>query len=176
MLKAANPRIEYATRLAIDVGFAEKKRSTGIYSSDGILDLNCHFGSVAGLLREYIKPPGCPVLIIIEAPLSQCYRVDNANPKRRGEFEKGRCWWVNAGATTMIAAQRILWDLSLLEQNEIYVLEGFLSNKKTRTDHKDDAQALIQASMQTPWIMPEKDWESSMRGWDLVPPVVVAGT
>ncbi len=67
------------------------------------------------------------------------------NPQIRGQFEKGRGWYHGPGVATYAAAIRFLQELILLISNgetPVYLAEAFLSFKKNRTPHGDDAKII----------------------------------
>ena len=83
--------------------------------------------------------------IVLEAVLSTYHRPDG-NPDIRGDFEKRRGWYYGPGVSTFAAAIRFLQvlDQKLPEGiRPIPIVEGFLSYKKIRTQHADDAQRLL---------------------------------
>ena len=83
--------------------------------------------------------------IILEAVLSTYHRP-NGNPDIRGDFEKGRGWYYGPGVSTFAAAIRFLQvlDQTLPEGNRpIPLVEGFISYKKIRSQHSDDAWRLL---------------------------------
>jgi hypothetical protein len=164
--------------VVIDIGYSSKARSCGVASSSGVVAKKLRFGDavneVAKRLRDCEKDP----LLVIEAPLSM-YHDDHCKPGRRGEFEKGRAWYYGAGAVTCLAAIRLLEKLATHEtfkgrlKRRVFLAESFLSNKTKRTDHSDDAQAILDPFWKVEPAMFHKDVEPSSRLVEGVPPIRV---
>lgn len=141
--------------VAVDLGFAKKRRSCGLawQSPSGDLVSDClKFGQcidkVAALLAE--NPAS---VLTVEAPLSGLFD-SGGNPTPRMPFEKicregkthQRYWYVGAGAAVGLGAAFFFTGLSrLLPQNSVTVnvFEGFVSFKEKPTKHKEDACALL---------------------------------
>jgi len=130
--------------IAIDVGYSAKTRSCGYTHSGTTQTRNLYFGECIDATRDLLVQKGAH-LLILEAVLST-YHHPNGNPDIRGDFEKGRGWYYGPGVSTFAAAIRFL---QILDQQlpktiaAIPLVEGYLSYKKTRTEHCDDARRLL---------------------------------
>ena len=144
--------------LIVDVGFSSTEPTSGVWNGTGEPHV-VTFGDLVELAtREVRKASPQPLNLLLEAPLSVAFH-QNGNPTRRCcDTYKGkhRDWYVNAGATTLIAACRLLWALHRCErQRDVRLFEGFASFKsaqdtpKTKAareeKHKDDALDLKNA-------------------------------
>jgi len=130
--------------IAIDIGYSARARSCGFTYTGASSTETLFFGQCIEATQELIKKAGAHTLIL-EAVLSTYHRPDG-NPDIRGEFEKGRGWYYGPGVSTFAAAIRFLEMLDQeLPQNirPLPLVEGFLSYKKSRTEHCDDAQRLL---------------------------------
>lgn len=130
--------------IAIDLGYSAHTSSCGFTHSDASESANLQFGACIEATRELIQARG-PHILILEAVLSTYHRPDG-NPDIRGDFEKGRGWYYGPGVSTLAGAMRFLQvlDQTLPESiRPIPLVEGFLSYKKSRTEHYDDAQRLL---------------------------------
>lgn len=130
--------------IAIDLGYSAKVRSCGFAHSGAVETHNLFFGECIAAAAELINAQG-PHMLILEAVLST-YHLPNGNPEIRGDFEKGRGWYYGPGVSTFAAAFRLLQVLDGQLQESIRPLplvEGFLSYKKNRTEHCDDAWRML---------------------------------
>jgi hypothetical protein len=131
--------------IAIDMGYSANTRSCGFSHSGSTETQTLRFGDCITTTVELLKQQG-PHLLILEAVLSTYHRPDG-NPDIRGDFEKGRGWYYGPGVATYAGALRFL---QVLDQRlpkamqAIPLVEGFLSYKKTRTQHCEDARRLLQ--------------------------------
>ena len=137
--------------IAVDLGYSSSKRSCGIaWSWDLSHPIQLQFGPaidrVASLMLESTDS-----ILIIEAPLST-YHGKDGNPGYRGEFERGRGWYYGAGASTYIAALRLVDELAKrLPAGQVrYIAEAFLSHKEAPTPHKHDASIICREFWHTP--------------------------
>lgn len=131
--------------IAIDIGYSANTCSCGFTHSGTHETRNLRFGDSITATRERITEQG-PHLLILEAVLSTYHRPDG-NPDIRGDFEKGRGWYYGPGVSTYAAALRFLQilDRQLPKYLQpIPLVEGFLSYKKNRTAHCDDARRLLE--------------------------------
>lgn len=130
--------------LAIDLGYSAKMPSCGFTHSGASSLKSLHFGAAIHEACALLKEAG-PHLIILEAVLST-YHAPDGNPDIRGDFEKGRGWYYGPGVSTYAGALRFLNVLDTqLPRNipPIPLVEGFLSFKKTRSQHSEDARRLL---------------------------------
>lgn len=130
--------------LAIDLGYSAKMPSCGFTHTGASSLQSLHFGEAVRQACELIQQAG-PHLIILEAVLSTYHNADG-NPDIRGEFEKGRGWYYGPGVSTFAGALRFLTVLDAQLPRKIAPLplvEGFLSFKKTRSQHSEDARRLL---------------------------------
>ena len=130
--------------VAIDIGYSAQTASCALTYSDTRETKTIQFGECIETTRHLIEKKGKHI-IILEAVLSTYHRPDG-NPDIRGDFEKGRGWYYGPGVSTFAAATRFLQvlDQKLPEDiRQIPIVEGFLSYKKIRTQHADDAQRLL---------------------------------
>lgn len=130
--------------LGIDLGYSAKLPSCGFAHGDCPTPTSVDFGGVIGLTRDLFLATGIHI-VVLEAVLST-YHAANGNPDIRGSFEKGRGWYHGPGVTTYAAAVRFL---SVLDKElphsmrPVPLVEGFLSFKKARSAHSDDADRLV---------------------------------
>ena len=130
--------------LAIDIGYSAQTASCALTDSGSRKTQTMQFGECIETTRHLIEKKGKHT-IILEAVLSTYHRPIG-NPDIRGDFEKGRGWYYGPGVATFAAAIRFLQVLDQKLPKEIRpipIVEGFLSYKKTRTQHADDAQRLL---------------------------------
>ncbi|NBB80896.1 MAG: hypothetical protein GVY36_15850 [Verrucomicrobia bacterium] len=130
--------------LAIDLGYSAKMPSCGFTHSGTKTLRSLRFGDVIGETCALLKKKG-PHLLILEAVLST-YHGPDGNPDIRGDFEKGRGWYYGPGVSTYAAAIRFLAVLDAELPPKIApipLVEGFLSFKKTRSQHSEDARRLL---------------------------------
>ena len=126
--------------VGIDLGYSSGKKTCGIAVAGEFSD-DCTFGECIDRTRQAIRDAsGRPVLLVVEAVLSTRH-AQSGNPARRGEFEQGREWYRQPGVCTFASALRFVDQLRpiLRGATEVYIAEAFLSNKKSRTRHRDDA-------------------------------------
>lgn len=131
--------------LAIDIGYSAQTASCALTDSGSRKTQTMQFGECIETTRHLIEKKGKHT-IILEAVLSTYHRP-SGNPDIRGDFEKGRGWYYGPGVATFAAAIRFLQVLDQKLPKDIRpipIVEGFLSYKKTRTQHADDAQRLLQ--------------------------------
>lgn len=130
--------------LAIDLGYSAKMPSCGFTHSGAATLQSLHFGDAINRSRILLEQEGTHT-IILEAVLST-YHTPAGNPDIRGDFEKGRGWYYGPGVSTYAAALRFLQVLDAQIPPEIApipLVEGFLSYKKTRSEHSEDARRLL---------------------------------
>lgn len=122
--------------MIVDIGFSSNEPTCGVWQEDGQVKV-ITFGKLVDLAKRRVKEKNSVTLnLLIEAPLSVAFR-ENGNPVRRycdKEGKKNRDWYVNAGATTLIAASYFLQALHESEKGrEIKLFEGFVSFKKSNS-------------------------------------------
>ena len=107
------------------------------------------FGTTIKEVSRLVEQLGTCVLIF-EAVLST-YHDEHGNPDIRGDFEKGRGWYYGPGVATYAAAIRFLRILGqkCSSNATVYLAEAFLSFKKKRSRHSDDA-----------WIIFDSFWDT----------------
>ena len=130
--------------MAIDIGYSAQTASCALTYSYTRETQTIQFGECIETARHLIEEKGKHT-IILEAVLSTYHRPDG-NPDIRGDFEKGRGWYYGPGVSTFAAAIRFLQvlDQKLPEGiRSIPIVEGFLSYKKIRSQHSDDAKRLL---------------------------------
>ena len=144
--------------LIVDVGFSNRESSCGVWNGVGkprVVTFSC---LVKLALEEVQKTDPRPLNLLLEAPLSVAFQ-QNGNPTRRlcdTHGGKHRYWYVNAGATTLIAASYLLRALNdCQKQRKVRLFEGFASFKRTQDKpsnksekseaHKADVRAFINA-------------------------------
>ena len=121
----------------VDLGFSARKRSCGIWTK-----ANCacvvEFGQcVDRVIEEARKAASKPLNLLLEAPLSVAFNK-RGNPTRRrcdtSKDGKHRDWYVNAGATTLTAADHLLRKLNGCQiKRDVRLFEGFVSFKETKS-------------------------------------------
>ena len=122
--------------LIVDVGFSSNEQSCGVWNGAGEPYV-VTFGDLVRLaIQEVQEPVSGPLNLLLEAPLSVAFR-ENGNPTRRvcdTQDGRHRDWYVNAGATTLIAAGYLLLAVHRCQrQREVRLFEGFVSFR-----HPDD--------------------------------------
>ena len=128
--------------LIVDMGFSSMDRSCGVWNGTGEPDV-ITFGELVKLAAREAQEAGPqPLNLLLEAPLSVAFQ-QNGNPTRRscdsqgGEF---RDWYVNAGATTLIAAGYLLRALNGCQrQRNVRLFEGFVSFKSSQAGPRSKA-------------------------------------
>jgi hypothetical protein len=144
--------------VALDLGYAGSgTESCGIAWKilDEDNEKEMSFGEAVKKVAQILKdtPRGKRPLLIVEAPLST--RHLDGCPAFRGRFEEPRekvsakgnvyyqafGWYHGAGAATTLGATRFIRELAKLlqESQVVYLAEAFLSDKKGKTAHADDA-------------------------------------
>ena len=118
--------------LIVDIGFSSTECSCGIWKGSGKPCVTT-FGNLVKLVTHAVQKAGTqPLNLLIEAPLSVAFQKDG-NPTRRSCDSQGgkhRDWYVNAGATTLIAAGYLLRALHGCRiQRDVRLFEGFISFK-----------------------------------------------
>ena len=149
--------------MIVDIGFSSTARSCGVWTDTSTEEQEpsvVTFGELIDrVTKEARKAEDHPLNLLIEAPLSVAFQQDNNNPTRRScdiQGKKYRDWYVNAGATTLIAASNLLWELNNCERTrEVRLFEGLVSfknkedqpgSKKERIEeHKKDVLKLKNA-------------------------------
>lgn len=124
--------------IIVDLGFSARQRSCGIwteaYEEPVVLTFGC---LVKRVCKEAQDADRGPLNLLLEAPLSVAFKK-NGNPTRRqcdAKDGKYRPWYVNAGATTLIAADHLLRNLNDCQiQREVRLFEGFVSFKAPKDD------------------------------------------
>ena len=144
--------------LFVDIGFSSTQPSCGVLHGAGEPAV-VTFGELVTLATEEMQCDGPhPLNLLIEAPLSVAFR-ENGNPTRRVcdvYQRRNRDWYVNAGATTLIAAGYLLRALHGCPRlRDVRLFEGFASfkNRQERprnnaeriAAHQDDVLALREA-------------------------------
>jgi len=123
----------------LDLGYSRDKASCGIMYGGLDQPKEVQFGNAICSVNQWISKND-PCILIVEAVLST-YHNGSGNPDIRGEFEKGRGWYHGAGVATFAAALRFLQVLrkKISPNASVFLAEAFLSFKKKRTRHADDA-------------------------------------
>ena len=142
-------RIHYPL-ICIDLGYSNYAASCGIIHSGIKEPATLKFGDTIKEVTRLVEQIGSCVLIL-EAVLST-YNDEFGNPDIRGVFEKGRGWYHGPGVATYAAAARFL---RILRKNcssnaTVYIAEAFLSFKKKRSRHSDDARIIFNSFWDTP--------------------------
>ena len=123
--------------MIVDLGFSATQLSCGIWTkANGACVVE--FGQlVKRVIEEAQKNDSGPLNLLLEAPLSVAFN-ERGNPTRRrcdAQDGKYRDWYVNAGATTLIAADHLLRNLNDCQiQREVRLFEGFVSFKAPKDD------------------------------------------
>ena len=118
--------------MIVDLGFSAKQRSCGIWTKATNTEVVTFGQLVKRVTGEAQKADSVPLNLLLEAPLSVAFKKDG-NPTRRlcdTKDGKYRDWYVNAGATTLIAADHLLRHLDSCKiQRDVRLFEGFVSFK-----------------------------------------------
>jgi hypothetical protein len=135
--------------IAIDLGYSHDAASCGIMHSKIKEATTLQFGAAIKETARLVEQVG-PCLLILEAVLST-YHDERGNPDIRGVFERGRGWYYGPGVATYAAATRFL---RMLRQNcssdvTVYLAEAFVSFKKKRSRHSDDARVIFDSFWDT---------------------------
>ena len=139
--------------IAVDLGYSRERTTCGLMH-DGIDEpIVLTFGDAIIHVKEFIKRERFCILVI-EAVLST-FHNSKGNPDIRGEFEKGRGWYYGPGVVTLAAALRFLKVLrkEVSKDERIIISEAFLSFKKDRSNHSNDAKIIYEQFWKT---QPEK--------------------
>ena len=127
--------------LIVDIGFSSTNLSCGVWGGGGETKV-VTFGDLVELVRREFARDDAPDLnLLIEAPLSVAIQK-NGNPiPRLCDRLPNRCqprpWYVNAGATTLIAAQFLFRELHCHEvRRTVRLFEGFISFKRASEGNK----------------------------------------
>ncbi len=120
--------------LIVDIGFSSTAPSCGVWNGTGKPSV-VTFGDLVKLVTREVQEAGPEDLnLLLEAPLSVAFQQNN-NPTRRScdsQDGKYRDWYVNAGATTLIAAGYLLRALDGCQrQRNVRLFEGFVSFKRS---------------------------------------------
>ena len=131
--------------LIVDIGFSSMECSCGVWNGTGKPTVVTFGGLVNLATREVQEATTSPLNLLIEAPLSVAFQK-NGNPTRRSCDSQGgkhRDWYVNAGATTLIAAGYLLQALDGCEgQRDVRLFEGFVSFKRSEAKPKTKAERI----------------------------------
>ena len=126
--------------LIVDIGFSSTQPSCGV--GNGAEEPHAvTFGDLVALAtREVQQADPRPLNLLLEAPLSVAFQ-QNGNPTRRScdTYDgKHRDWYVNAGATTLIAASYLLRALYACQrQRDIRLFEGLVSFKSAQDNNAE---------------------------------------
>jgi len=140
--------------MAVDLGFgAHKSCGLAWQTPSGERQVKVmNFGRCVEHIAEFISENHDSALSV-EAPLSGLFG-SSGNPKGRTQFERTRVagrtvtryWYVGAGAAVGLGATFLFSQLPqrvLSESNVVSVVEGFISFKTRRSNHKEDALTLL---------------------------------
>ena len=120
--------------LIVDIGFSSTAPSCGVWNGAGEPNVVTFGELVALATREVLEGGRQPLNLLLESPLSVAFQ-QNGNPTRRScdsQYGKHRDWYVNAGATTLIAASYLLRALyGCQRQRNVRLFEGFVSFKSS---------------------------------------------
>lgn len=136
--------------IALDLGYSHSVASCGIMHSGIKEPETLKFGTTVEEVTRLVEQIS-PCVLIIEAVLST-YHDEYGNPDIRGVFEKGRGWYHGPGVATYTAAIRFLRMLrkKCSSNVTVYLAEAFLSFKKKRSRHSDDARIIYNSFWNTP--------------------------
>ena len=136
--------------ITIDLGYSHFVASCGLMHSGIKEPTTLQFGATVEEVTRLVEQIGSCVLIL-EAVLST-YHDEFGNPDIRGFFEKGRGWYHGPGVATYAAAVRFLRMLrkNCASNTIVYLAEAFLSFKKKRSRHSDDARIIFNSFWDTP--------------------------
>ena len=131
--------------LIVDIGFSSTKYSCGVWDGTGEPSVVTFDGLVNLAIQEVQKCDRTPLNLLIEAPLSVAFQ-QNRNPTRRLcdiDGDKYRDWYVNAGATTLIAAGYLLRELvGCQRKRDVRLFEGFVSFKDSSDSPSSEAEQI----------------------------------
>jgi len=130
----------------LDVGFSSAGKTCGVLVGEGEPQLET-FSAATQRIVETIAASNSTMNIVIEAPLSVCFR--NGNPTGRSiERQKGethRLWYVGSGCAVMVASMYLIRQISDAKPSvPVRLFEGFVSYKarSAKSDHRRDTQLL----------------------------------
>ena len=137
--------------MIVDIGFSTRESSCGVWTSTGELNA-VTFGELkCKVIQEAEKAYPLSLNLLLEAPLSVAFNNDG-NPTRRSCDQirinkklEYRDFYVNAGATTLIAADHLLRQLRGSDrQGDVRLFEGLVSfkSKDTESCHIEDVLKL----------------------------------
>jgi hypothetical protein len=140
--------------MAVDLGFGASK-SCGLTWQNPNGEIRTRlvdFGQCVETVADFLSD-NVDSTLIIEAPLSGLFDL-SGNPRGRLPFEKvsidgksrSRYWYVQGGAVVALSAMFLLHRVAGLvtsESNIVNLVEGFVSFKTRRSDHTEDALALL---------------------------------
>ena len=138
--------------MIVDIGFSTRESSCGVWTStegSDAVPFNVTFGELKGkVIQEAEKAYPSHLNLLLEAPLSVAFKEDG-NPTRRLcdqiNKKKYRDFYVNAGATTLIAADHLLRALHCSQRpGDVRLFKGFVSFKPkgTKSSHIKDVLKL----------------------------------
>jgi hypothetical protein len=152
----------------LDSGFAgSSNKSSGLLLPGWKEGENLTWANACEEIARCYEKRARPLHLMIEAPLSMSF--DNSgNPLGRvGEKRgaKARYWYMQGGLVVLTAAALLLQRLAVLHGPEIFLYEAFISFKKNKTDHKDDANLMRSfiANSKTPEFRTAIFHEAQMR-------------
>ena len=127
--------------VAVDLGYSAQRRSCGLHWTGVQEPVEVSFDEAIARTGKRVLQLTDPVLVL-EAVLST-YHAPSGNPDIRGDFERGRGWYYDAGVLSFAAALRFLQELKQhVQGRDLDVAEAFLSNKDTPTGHGEDARLI----------------------------------
>lgn len=123
----------------VDLGFSARQRSCGIWTEACEEPVVLTFGCLVKRVCKEARGGAYrgPLNLLLEAPLSVAFNEARNPTRRRCDAKDGkyRDWYVNAGATTLIAADHLLRNLNGCQiQREVRLFEGFVSFKAPKDD------------------------------------------
>ena len=128
--------------LIVDIGFSSTACSCGVWNGEGQPRV-VTFSGLLKLVTEEAGKADLPDLnLLIEAPLSVAFQQNNNPTRRRCDVQgrKNRDWYVNAGATTLIAAGYLLRALDGCERKrDVRLFEGLVSFKTAKASPRSKA-------------------------------------
>ena len=143
--------------MIVDIGFSTRESSCGVWTGTGEPDAVTSgelyavtFGELKRkVIQEAEKAYPSRLNLLLEAPLSVTFNKDG-NPTRRlcdqyviKKKPNHRDFYVNAGASTLIAADHLLRALRTSDrQGDVRLFEGFVSFKSKGTESSDIWDAL----------------------------------
>ena len=128
--------------LIVDIGFSSSEPTCGV-CKDTEEPKVVTFSKLVELVTHEAQKKNLPILnLLIEAPLSVAFQeYGNGNPTRRicdswgvGKDARHRDFYVNAGASTLIAALYLLRNLDSCDRKrDVRLFEGLVSFKTSKT-------------------------------------------